>query len=190
MLESTLSAYFFLLLPTSLIKGLLKTVKTKRGSISGIGVESPGFLSHVSMTDGKCFRGKSTQVAAKNSMCKCTWQVQEKKTPLPPAWDLSYSIPLWVHDMSFYFDNVSWQAQVWQFNQQRVHLHPRCSSLQTSPDYKIWFCASTSLGDALKYNKVIIFYFIIQYYTKKVGWGPKYIYAGIFQRVQNILWKF
>lgn len=82
MLESTLSAYFFLLLPTSLIKGLLKTVKTKRGSISGIGVESPGFLSHVSMTDGKCFRGKSTQVAAKNSMCKCTWQVQEKKKHL------------------------------------------------------------------------------------------------------------
>lgn len=121
-----------------------------------------------------------------NALGKC----KRKKTPLPPAWDLSYSIPLWVHDMSFYFDNVSWQAQVWQFNQQRVHLSPRCSSLQTSPDYKIWFCASTSLGDALKYNKVIIFYFIIQYYTKKVGWGPKYIYAGIFQRVQNILWKF
>lgn len=68
-------------------------------------------LFAVSMTDGKCFRGKSAQVVAKNSMCKCTWQMQEKKTPRPLAWEVPHSIPLWAYDMSLYFNNVSWQVQ-------------------------------------------------------------------------------
>lgn len=70
---------FFSSPPYLFNKGLAENGKDKERLHFRDGVESPGFLSHVSMTDGKCFRGKSTQVAAKNSMCKCTWQVQEKK---------------------------------------------------------------------------------------------------------------
>lgn len=160
MLESTLSTFF----PVSLIKVLLKAVRDKErlrfrdgGGISRV------FFLHVSMTDGKCFRGKSAQVAAKNSVCKCTWQMQEKKTPQPPAWELPYSIPFRAHDMALYFDNVSWQAQVSQFDQHRVRLSPRGSSLQTLLDCQIWFHTSTSPGDTLKYNKVMISYFSILY---------------------------
>lgn len=110
MLENTVTA-FFPTLPGSLIKVLLKAVRDKERLISRMGVESPGGFLHVSMTDGKCFRGKSAQVVAKNSMCKCTWQMQEKKAPQPLAWEVPYSIPLWTYDMSLYFNNVSWEAQ-------------------------------------------------------------------------------
>lgn len=48
------------------------------------------FFLHVSMTDGKCFQGKSAQVAAKYSMCKCTWQTQDKKIHRPLARELPY----------------------------------------------------------------------------------------------------
>lgn len=123
-----------------------------------MGVESPGVILHVSMTDGKCFQGKSAQVAAKYSMCKCTWQTQ-KKIPRPPAWELPYSVPLQAHDISLYFDNVSWQAQVSQFDQHRVHLSPTGSWLQTTTGCQSWFPSSTpSPGDTRKYIKVYVIY--------------------------------
>lgn len=104
MLESTLSA-FFPLLSVSLIKVKLKAVRDKETfHFRDEGGISRGFL-HVTMTDGKFFQGKSAQVAAKFSMCKCTWQTQDKNILWPPSWELPFFEPLQAHDISLYFEN-------------------------------------------------------------------------------------
>lgn len=61
--------------------------------------------------------------------------------------------------ISLYFDNVSWQAQVSQFDQHRVHLRPTGSWLRTTTGCQSWFPSSTpSPGDTRKYIKVYIIY--------------------------------
>lgn len=145
------------LLSVSFIKVLLKAVRDKETFHfrEGGGI-SRGFL-HVTMTDGKCFQEKSAQVAAKYFMYKCTWQTQGKKIPWPPSWELPVFIPLQAYHISLYFENVSWQAQVSQFDQHRVHLGPTSSWLQTSTDCQSWFPSSIpSPADTWKYVEVYI----------------------------------
>lgn len=194
-LERTLSV-FFPLLSVSLIRTLLKVVRDKeRFHFRDGGGISRGYFA-CKHDRWKMFPRESAQVAAKYSMCKCTWQTQEKKIPRPPAWELPYSVPLQVHDISLYFDDVSWQAQVSQFDQHRVHLSPTGSWLQTTTDCQSWFSNSTpSPGDSWKYIKVYIIYnrFLFLLFTSwnmvQTGSGPSgpgYTYSVIFHRVWNI----
>lgn len=157
-LERTLSA-FFPLLSVSLIKVLLKAVRDKEmfHFTDGGGI-SRGFFACVHdrwkmLPKEVCTSGSQAlhvQMHLVNT---------ERKIPWPPAWELPYFVPLQAHELSLYYDNVSWQAQVSQFEQHRVHLSPTGSWLKATTDCQSWFPNSTpSPGDTWKYIEVCIIY--------------------------------